>query len=124
MEFPFEKLQVWQLSRALVKDVYTALEKFPQTEKYALCSQIRRAIVSVPSNLAEGSSRFSNREKLHYIEIAFGSLMESICQLIIAADMGFISSEELAELKSKAQHIARLMSGLRVSLKRQVDGQE
>lgn len=78
MEFPFEKLQVWQLSRALVKDVYAVLEKFPQTEKYALCSQIRRAIVSVPSNLAEGSSRFSNREKLHYIEIAFGSLMESI----------------------------------------------
>ena len=124
MEFPFEKLQAWQLSRTLVKDVYVLLEKFPATEKYALCNQIRRAIVSVPSNLAEGTSRFSNKEQLHYVEIAFGSLMETMCQLIIAGDMGFINEVELADLKSKFQVVAKMLSGLRVSLKRKIDEQK
>ena len=70
--FSFEKLNVWQESRNLVKDIYLLLREFPMEEKYALCDQIRRAVVSVPSNIAEGAGRMSPKEKSHYIEIAFG----------------------------------------------------
>lgn len=78
-QYSFEKLLVYQSAKLLVVEVYRLLEKFPKHENYALCDQLRRAIVSVPSNLAEGSGRASIKEKIHFIEIAYGSLMESFC---------------------------------------------
>ncbi|MCQ2322963.1 MAG: four helix bundle protein, partial [Bacteroidales bacterium] len=65
------------------------LKKFPKLEQYALCDQIRRASISIPSNIAEGNSRNSNKEKIHYIEIAYGSLMETYCQLILSNDLNY-----------------------------------
>lgn len=93
--YAFENLDAWKESRKLVVAVYQLLDKFPNFEKYALCDQIRRSIVSVPSNLAEGSGRVSPKEQLHFYEISYGSLMESYNQLILAADLKYISNDEL-----------------------------
>ena len=89
--------------------------KFPQHEQYALSSQIRRAVFSIPSNIAEGSGRASIKEKNHFLEIAFGSLTETYCQLLIAAELGYITDDELKTVKPLFREVSRLMSGLRNS---------
>lgn len=111
--YSFEKLQVWQSARLLVKQAYPLLEKFPNEEKYALCSQLRRSLTSVVSNIAEGSGRSSFKEKIHFLEIAYGSLMESYCQLIIAADLEYIKMEEVETLKPLIDGISKMLIGLR-----------
>ena len=90
--FQFEKLIAWERAKELTLAIYPLVAKFPQYEQYALSSQIRRAVVSIPSNIAEGSGRTSKKEKNHFLEIAFGSLTETYCQLLIAADLGYISN--------------------------------
>ena len=114
--FSFENLAAYQRSMDLVEHVYTLLKKFPKEEQYAICDQLRRAVVSVPSNMAEGLSRYSAKEKVHFVEISYGSLMEVYCQLNIAQRLGYISGEELAGLKVEIENIARPLSGLRNSL--------
>lgn len=89
------------------------MEKFPNEEKYALCSQLRRSLTSVVSNIAEGSGRSSFKEKIHFLEIAYGSLMESYCQLIIAADLEYIKMEEVETLKPLIDGISKMLIGLR-----------
>ena len=96
-KFAFLDLRVYQESKALVKEVYNLLQKFPKFEVYALGDQLRRAVISIPSNIAEGSGRFSLKEKIHFIEIAYGSLAESLCQLDIAHDMEYISDMEFVK---------------------------
>ncbi len=113
MVYSFEKLVVWQEARELVVKVYMLLDKFPNFEKYALCDQLRRAIVSVPSNIAEGSGRASLKEQIHFIEIAYGSLIESYNQLIIAADLNYINDENLEFLRPDIDNVARMLNGLR-----------
>jgi len=115
MAYSFETLKAWQESRKLVVTIYKLLDNFPVFEKYALCDQLRRAIVSVPSNLAEGSGRSSLKEQLHYIEISYGSLMESYNQLIIAADLNYIDAHSLEDIKPDIDNVARLLNGLRNS---------
>lgn len=100
----------------LVEHVYALLKTFPKEEQYALCDQLRRAVVSVPSNIAEGMGRYSNKEKVHFLEISYGSLMETYCQLNIAKRLGYISEEVLKGLASEIENIARPLSGLRGSL--------
>lgn len=112
-KFAFESLEAYQVSRTLVKDVYYLLRTFPKEEQYALCDQLRRAAVSVPSNIAEGMTRSSNKEKAHFIEIGYGSLMEVYCQLQLATDLGYISEQQLSNQRETIQHISRLLSGLR-----------
>ena len=116
LEFSFEKLDVWQESRILVKEIYILLRNFPAEEKYALCDQIRRAVVSVPSNIAEGSGRMSVKEKIHFLEVAFGSLMETFCQMQIARDLEYISDEQILNVKAKVLQISKMLTGLRNSL--------
>ena len=113
MAYSFEKLRAWQEARELVVKVYKLLDKFPNFEKYALCDQLRRAIVSVPSNIAEGSGRTSLKEQIHFIEIAYGSLMESYNQLIIAVDLNYINDESLEILRPDIDNVARMLNGLR-----------
>ena len=84
--YSFEKLDVWKLSRKLTKNIYKISAGFPDSEKFGLTSQIRRASISVSSNIAEGSSRKSGVEQARYTEIAFGSLLEILNQLIVAND--------------------------------------
>ena len=119
-QFQFEKLRAWQEARKLVKSVYKLLDKFPKHEQYALCDQLRRAVISVPSNLAEGNSRVAIKEQIHFFEIAFGSLMEVYCQLQIAADFGYISDEELQAVKPEIYGTSKMISGLRAAKEEQL----
>lgn len=114
--YAFENLDAWKESRILVVAVYQLLDKFPNFEKYALCDQIRRSIVSVPSNLAEGSGRVSPKEQLHFYEISYGSLMESYNQLILAADLKYISNDELEAIQPQINTVARMLNGLRSAI--------
>ena len=119
--YAFENMRAWQEARKLVGEVYRLLDIFPNFEKYALCDQIRRAIVSVPSNLAEGSGRMSIKEQLHFYEIAYGSLMEVYNQLIIATDLKYIDEDNLNGIRPQIDTVARLMNGLRSTLKKKID---
>ena len=114
-QFQFEKLNAWQEARKLVVNVYQLLEKFPKTENYALCDQLRRAVVSVPSNIAEGTGRLAAKEQIRFLEIAYASLMEVYCQLQIAVDLGYITPEDLQIVKRKIFTTSKLISGLRTS---------
>ena len=114
-QFQFEKLNAWQEARKLVVNVYQLLEKFPKTETYALCDQLRRAVVSVPSNIAESSGRLAIKEQIHFLEIAYASLMELYCQLQIAVDLGYMTPDELQIVKRKVFTTSKLISGLRTS---------
>ena len=119
--FSFFDLRVYKESKELVKSVYRLLEKFPKYETYTLGDQLRRAVVSVPSNIAEGSGRFSIKEKIHFIEIAYGSLTESLCQLDIAHDLEYISDEEFNNEKERINIIGKQLSGLRSSFQKQLE---
>lgn len=113
--FSFEKLTVYKESRMLIKEIYRLQKQFPDEEKYALESQVRRAAVSITANIAEGSGRSSIKEKIHFIGIAFGSLMEVFSELQIATDLCYINEEDLIQLRPKFTNIAKLLSGLRNS---------
>jgi len=113
--FRFRKLVVYQHARDYVKTIYSILDSFPQKENFALSAQIRRAAVSVPSNIAEASGRYSQKEQIHFIEFAYGSLMETICQMELAQDLGYIK-EEMSEVEEKATDISKMLSGWRRTL--------
>lgn len=118
--FSFFDLQAYKEAKLLVKEVYQLLEKFPKYEVYALGDQLRRAVVSVPSNIAEGSGRGSVKEKIHFLEIAYGSLTETLCQLDIAHDLGYITEGEFNNIQEKIDKIGKLLSGLRNSFKKKL----
>lgn len=124
MTYAFENMRAWQEARKLVVEVYRLLDGFPKFESYALCDQIRRAIVSVPSNLAEGSGRISTKEQMHFYEIAYGSLMEAYNQLIIAADLEYIGNEQMKNIQPQIDVVARMMNGLRTSLVQKINGKQ
>ena len=110
--FSFEGLEVYNTARILVRDIYRLQHKFPKYETYALGDQIRRSASSVTSNIAEGSGRNSFKEKSHFIEIAYGSLMEVFSQLDIACDLGYISQEEFEQMEFLINEEAKMLSGL------------
>ena len=114
--FNFEELVAYQRAMDLVEKVYEAMKKFPREEQYALCDQLRRAVVSVPSNIAEGKSRMSHKDQAHFLEFSYGSLMETYCQLNIAKRLLYISDEEFQALKKDIVNVARPLSGLYKSL--------
>ena len=111
--YTYRKLNVYQLSKTLVKDIYGMTAEFPVNEKYALSDQMRRAVVSVPSNIAEGMGRYSSKDQAHFLEIAFGSLLEISAQLDIAYDLGYITSSEQEVVETQIDVVAALISGLR-----------
>jgi four helix bundle protein len=113
VSYQFEKLIVWQEAKELTKAIYKLLAKFPRQEDYVLCDQIRRAAISVPSNIAEQSGRTSFKEKIHFLEIAYGSLMEAYCQLQIACELDYITINDLETIKPLIFKTSRLISGLR-----------
>ena len=115
-EFKFRDLNAYKKARILVVEVYKLLEAYPSKEQYAICDQLRRAVVSVPSNIAEGMGRFSIKEQIHFIEIAYGSLMEVLSQLDVSLDLGYISQSQLDNVESIIVDVAKLLSGLRNSL--------
>ena len=119
--FYFKKLDVYNYSKVLVISIYKLLENYPQEEKFAICSQIRRAAVSVPSNIAEGFGRTSPKEKIHFLEISYGSLMEVSCQIEISHDLGYIDKVDLDSINLQIDTIARLLSSLRFSIMKNGD---
>ena len=123
LTYSFEKLNVWQEAKILVVDVYHLLDSFPKFEKYALCDQIRRAIVSVPSNIAEGSGRKSLKEQIHFLEISYGSLMETYNQLLIAIDLDYITEESVEAIKPNIDGVAKMINGLSSSYSKKLEEQ-
>lgn len=113
--FSYRNLRVYQQAKELVIYVYNLLRFFPKEENYALCDQLRRAVISVPSNIAEGMGRISIKEQIHFIEIAFGSLNEVMCQLEIAHELQFINKEQMMQSEEQVKNIAQMLSGLRNS---------
>ena len=112
-EYSFEKLDVYVEARALVKAIYSLLARFPESERYALTDQIHRAVVSVTSNIAEGTSRTSTKDKAHFVEMSYGSLMEVVSQLQVAMDLNYISQEQYNALQPQIEKISYKLYALR-----------
>ena len=115
--FPFEKLEVWQLAKELILSIYDISKKFPSNEKYGLTSQINRAVISVASNLAEGSSRISKKDQAYFSQLAYSSLMEVVCQLNIGMDLDFLKKEEYTMLRQKIMVLSNKINALHRSQK-------
>lgn len=115
--FGYRKLVAYQRAKEVVKRTYKFLKKFPPEERYAMCDQLRRASISVTSNIAEGVNRFSVRDKAHFIEIAYGSLMEVSSQFEVAEELGYITTAERQNMDELIEEDARLLSGLLNSYK-------
>ena len=112
-DFFYKNLDAYKAAKELTIYVYSLLKKYPSHEQYALCDQLRRATISIPSNLAEGMGRTAIKERLHFMDIANGSLMEVLCQLDISQSLNYISEEELCKAEELATHFSKVMSGLR-----------
>ena len=106
-------LEVWQKAMQLVTDIYRETAAFPRSEVYGLTNQVRRAAVSVPSNIAEGWGRSSRKEFSHFLCDARGSVLEVETQLEIAKNLGYLSDKSANELLSKTNEIGRMLNGLR-----------
>ncbi len=113
--FGFEKLDVWQESRKFAGIIYEMTEAFPPSEKYGLCSQMRRASVSIVSNIAEGSSRISPKDQANFYQIAFSSLTELLNQLIIATDIRYLDLDEYNKVRPQIEAISNKIHALRES---------
>ena len=98
-QYSFEHLEVYKDARSYVGQVYILTAMFPDKERYALCTQLQGAAVSVVSNIVEGTSRESDKEKLRFIEIAYGSLLETFCQFQVAMDLSYITKIQIDELQ-------------------------
>jgi four helix bundle protein len=114
--YSFEKLEAWVLAKDLTKQVYLLTKKFPNEEIYGLTSQIRRASISICSNIAEGGGRTSKIDFARFIQIAYGSMMELLNQLIIAEELEYIQKDELVKIREQIDQISIRLSGLRKSL--------
>ena len=116
--FRFQKLEVWKKARLLNKMIYDLTRSFPSQEAYGLTSQIRRSSISVSSNIAEGSGRNSDRDFAHFLEIAYGSLMEVLSQLFLALDEHYITRPQLDEVLGEADILASQLVALSKTLGR------
>jgi len=112
----YKDLVAWQKAMDLVVNVYAATERFPSRERFSLTDQIRRAAVSVPSNIAEGQAHFNKREFLHFLRHARGSLAEVETQMLLAKRLSYLSDAEGEELFEQVDELGRIMSGLIRSL--------
>ncbi len=112
MEKPHKKLDAWKLSMDLVIDVYQTTERFPSQEKYSLTDQIRRATVSIPSNIAEGAARQTKKEFTNYLHMAQGSLSELDTQLELARQLGYLDEKTWRILDERMERIDKMISGL------------
>lgn len=112
-EYSFEKLQVWQKARMLNKEIYQITKSFPETERFGLSNQLRRASVSISSNIAEGSGRATLKDQSHFYRIAYGSLMEVLSQLYLSTDVELLSEDKLTkDLRPQIENISRPLYGL------------
>nr|WP_321410869.1 four helix bundle protein [uncultured Carboxylicivirga sp.] len=114
--YSFEKLEIWQLSRELVKNIYQVTTDFPDSEKFGLTNQLRRASVSISSNIAEGNGRNSKKDKARFIEIAYSSLLEVLNQLILSNDLDFISDITLSDFRIQINELSNKLNSFHKNL--------
>jgi len=114
--FRFEKLEVWQEARATNRVIYRLTRKFPRNEMFAMTSQIRRAAISISSNIAEGSGRNSDKDFAHFLEQAYGSLMETASILYLALDENYVMETDLDPLFERLETLAKRIASLNRSL--------
>ena len=112
-DFFYKNLDAYKVAKEFTTYIYSLLKNYPAYEQYAICDQLRRAAVSVPSNIAEGMGRMAIKERLHFLDISNGSLYEVLCQLDISQTLGYISEEEIKKAEDIATHLSKVMSGLR-----------
>ena len=110
--FGFERLEVWQKAKELATHIYQITKSWPTEEKYGLISQTTRAAVSISANIAEGSGRFTKKEKKRFYEIAFGSNIEVINHLIIAGELNLCTEDEVNKIRLMGMQISKMLSGL------------
>jgi four helix bundle protein len=115
----FKELKVWQLSRTLVKEVYEVTAEFPVTEKYGLTSQLRRCVVSIPANIAEGAGRNTDKDFAHFLNISLGSAFELDTLLILSFDLSLISDAQLSHLSNKISETQKMTHGLIKTLRQE-----
>lgn len=117
----FEKLRVWQESRTLVKDIYIVTREFPREELFGLTNQVRRAAVSISSNISEGAARTSPKDQKHFFTMAFGSVYEVLNQLILSNDLGFINDETLKKFRRQTKTICSQLAKLSASTTKRIN---
>lgn len=115
----FRELDAYKEGKKLIKEVYRLLKKFPKEEQYAMCDQLRRAAISITSNIAEGSGRNSFKEKVHFLEFSYGSLMEVLSQMDVACDLEYITVEEFNNFEVMVENVGCPLSGLKNYFARQ-----
>jgi four helix bundle protein len=111
--YSFEKLDVWKEAKEFTKEIYAVTAQFPELEKFGLTSQMRRAAVSICSNIAEGSARKTNKDRAHFTTISFSSAVEILNQLILSSELGFLDLEDYQDLRLKLESITNKLNSLR-----------
>lgn len=111
--FSFEKLDVWQNSREFVLDIYKLIKKFPLSEIYGVTSQIKRSATSIATNIAEGTSRNTKKDKAHFLTISYSSTMETLNHLIISKDLDYLSTEDYLICREKLEKIGNQINNLK-----------
>ncbi|MFQ5976273.1 MAG: four helix bundle protein [Candidatus Hydrothermarchaeales archaeon] len=112
----YRDLKVWEKSYNLCLEVYKLLKKLPVEERYGLSLQMRRSVVSIPSNIAEGYGRRGKQEYIHYLYVAYGSYCELETQLLLASDLGYIEKETFEKIFEQAREVERMLKALIDSL--------
>ena len=113
----FKDLEIWKQSRVFCSDIYRITSKFPDEEKFGITNELRRASISIPSNIAEGSSRSSNKEFCRFLEFGIGSAYEVQTQLLISADIGFLNNDDMDNTIEKITSIIKMMVKFKSTLK-------
>lgn len=116
MNHNFLKLDIWKKSRKLVKDVYVLSKKFPKEELFGLTSQVRHAAISVPSNIAEGCGRGTDKQLTHFLDISIGSICELEAQFYLSSDLDYITDSELQTINEKVITIRKMMLNFKKTL--------
>lgn len=115
MVFSFEKLEAWQEAKGLVKHIYLLSASLPNRERFTLIDQMRRAAISITSNLAEGSGRITPKDKSHFYAMAYSSLLELLNHVLISGDLGYINTSQISESRARIEKVSRIINGLRKS---------
>jgi four helix bundle protein len=114
----FNNLKVWQRSHALVLNIYKLTASFPREERFGLVSQLRRAVISVPTNIAEGAKRHGQQDYARFLNIAEGSLAEVEYLVLVSRDLEYLARKTVESVRQEISEIARMLNGLRVKVER------
>ena len=120
-DFYYRKLDVYNISEQFAIQVYQLLRGYPEYKKYALCDQMRRAVISIPSNIAEEAGRMALKERVHFYDIAYGSLTETLCQLEISKELNYINDEQFSLMEGTASRISMTLIALKKSLQDKIN---